>query len=127
MGCARRSLEAPLADLEIFAEALIERAAGIHEEIIEPRAASFGAQRLDVLVDFLAVFAPGVFGRDLERIGGVFEIVEQDGLAEFWLDLLRIEHVEEDDLVALVAERLARAHDEGGVGVEIRHDDYRSE
>ena len=50
----------------------------------------------------------------------VFHIDQQHGLAKFRLDLLRIEHVEENHLIAAKAQRLDGLDDGVGLFVEIR-------
>ncbi len=66
-----------------------------------------------------------VFGRDFQVLLR-FEVHENGGLAEIGLHFLGIEHVEQDDFVAMEAQRLDGANDFLGRFVEIGNHQHQA-
>ncbi len=95
-----------LAHCQIFAQAFVERPAGIHQKVIQAGDARLRFEPVDVRVDLLPYSFRAYSGETSSDCGGVFHVDQQHGLAELRLDLLRIEHVKQDHLIAAVAQRL---------------------
>ena len=74
-------------------------------------------------VDLHAVFRPGVFRRHFQA-ALVFHIEQQHRLAELRLDLLRIQHVQQDHFVAPEPQRLYRLDDRLRLLVKIGKNDH---
>ena len=68
------------------------------------RAGRAALHLLQMRAHFALVFVRGVVRRNFQ-LGAGFQILQQHGAAQLGLDLLRIEHVEQDQLVAARAQR----------------------
>src|SRR5260370_23009722 len=62
-------LQSPLANLQILAQPLVERPAGIHQKIVHARPAGFRSERFDVPIHLAAGLLSRLFLRPFHRFG----------------------------------------------------------
>ena len=97
-------------DGQVLAQRRVERPIGPQQEVVEAGPAAADAEIGDVRVHLAAILPLRVVGRDLHLLAGL-EVHEHRGVAKRRRNLLRIEDVKEDHLVAVKAQRLDGAHD----------------
>src|SRR5215469_9914333 len=71
-------------------------------------------------VDALLVLVSRVFGRDFERRPFILKVHQQHRISKLRLDLLRIEHMEQDHFIPAIPQRLDSLDDSLGLFVKIR-------
>jgi len=104
---------------QIAEQCAVEGLPGVEERVVDALLGESRAERLDVLLYQRPVLVAKRLGDDRHLIAAL-EVLEARGFVVVELDLLRVEHVKDDQLVAQEAERLDSLENGLGLVVEVR-------